>query len=528
MPEFVTTALSILITILIISLLVFIHEFGHFLAARAVGVKVEKFAIGFGPRVLHFTRGGTEFSVRLFLLGGYVQMLGDADASSTKKNEALRDNPESYLSKNVWQKLLITFAGVIVNFVFGSLVFMVYLSMVGNIVAMPKIGNYDFVGANDVNNAITLSPNFRAQGAPVGYVLDINGKPIESRAELIDVLSANYNQKLNLGLYKDNQISRADVVLNGDGIASNLDLDFFPNVKESTDLIGRVIITDMTDGQAFTKGKVLVSEENEDFQGKTAAELSKQKIAEYFLMKFDGEQVYSNNDLIKKLPDYLGRKANFEFINDKQQKLIIEVEFPGVRGKIPADRKFMPIDLFGTRIEIPLPGSTPEHDAPILGANLTLRTIGFDNSVKVVRYDNSITGGVLHAINVVGYNAFAITKFIGEAFQGHPQGLYENVGSVVIVGDNVNQILKLSLEFGNFVLVQLLNLLGLFSVILAFMNILPIPILDGGNAVIIIIEKLMGKPLPEKLLNTVFTVFFVAFILLTAVLVTSDIIKIAF
>src|SRR5690606_7660454 len=136
---------------------------------------------------------------------------------------------------------------------------------------------------------------------------------------------------------------------------------------------------------------------------------------------------------------------------------------------------------------VQLPAERPE-DGAVLGVSFGLNTLGYNPSALVIRYDNPVTGGPLHAVNSIGYNAYALHRLIGEAFQGRPQQLAENVGSVITVGSQINQILDFSSIVGPQMLIQLLNLIGVFSTILAFMNILPIPILDGGNVVFILIE----------------------------------------
>jgi len=108
--------------------LVLFHEFGHFMVARWMGVRVLSFSIGFGPTVLRWVRGGTEYAVRLLPLGGFVRMLGD-DPSAPVDQEISQD-PEAFTSKPVWRRALIVAAGPVANFVlplfilfFGALAF---------------------------------------------------------------------------------------------------------------------------------------------------------------------------------------------------------------------------------------------------------------------------------------------------------------------------------------------------------------------------------------------------------------------
>jgi regulator of sigma E protease len=95
---------------------IFIHELGHFLVAKWNGVKVEKFSIGFGPAILKWKRGETEYILACIPLGGYVKMLGENPGEDAAKAAA---DPRAYPNKPVWSRMAIISAGVIMNFLFG-------------------------------------------------------------------------------------------------------------------------------------------------------------------------------------------------------------------------------------------------------------------------------------------------------------------------------------------------------------------------------------------------------------------------
>lgn len=92
--------------VLIFCLLIFVHEFGHFIAAKSVGIRVNQFALGMGPVILRFGKGETEYSLRLFPIGGFVKMEGEDEES---------DDPRSFGYKNFWQKGLVVVAGSVMN-----------------------------------------------------------------------------------------------------------------------------------------------------------------------------------------------------------------------------------------------------------------------------------------------------------------------------------------------------------------------------------------------------------------------------
>lgn len=121
--------LSIGMAIIGIGLLIFIHELGHFLAAKWCGVKVEAFAVGIGPLIpgLCFKRGDTSYGLAWFPIGGYVKMLGQVDDPNDQSQDAkeVADSPHSYKNKTVGQRMLIISAGVIMNVILGFLLFII-------------------------------------------------------------------------------------------------------------------------------------------------------------------------------------------------------------------------------------------------------------------------------------------------------------------------------------------------------------------------------------------------------------------
>lgn len=84
MAEFLNIVITILITILVFGVIIFIHELGHFTAAKASGIKVHEFALGMGPTLFHFTKGDTKYAIRLLPIGGFVRMKAKTVSPRTK------------------------------------------------------------------------------------------------------------------------------------------------------------------------------------------------------------------------------------------------------------------------------------------------------------------------------------------------------------------------------------------------------------------------------------------------------------
>lgn len=125
-----------------IGLLVFVHELGHFLAAKLCGVRVETFSIGMGRAIpgCQVKWGETVYKLAVFPIGGYVKMLGQADPGEQEEDaQAAKTSPQSYLNKTVGQRLFIISAGVIMNLLLGFVIF-IYIYMVGKLEPAPFFG----------------------------------------------------------------------------------------------------------------------------------------------------------------------------------------------------------------------------------------------------------------------------------------------------------------------------------------------------------------------------------------------------
>lgn len=146
--------LTILLFIFILGLLVFVHELGHFVAAKRAGMEVEEFGFGFPPRVFGVKRGGTIYSVNLIPLGGFVKILGEDGGNA--------DNPKSFGHKSFWRRLTVLLAGVVMNALFAWL-----LISIGLGVGIPTV-----VSENE-----SMPAGSRIRGLAVGIIEVANNGP---------------------------------------------------------------------------------------------------------------------------------------------------------------------------------------------------------------------------------------------------------------------------------------------------------------------------------------------------------------
>lgn len=194
--------------LLVLTVIVTIHELGHFWAARAFGVKVDRFSIGFGRAILsRRDRHGIEWRLAWLPLGGYVKFAGDLDASSVPDRRGLdhlreriaREEGEGAVSdyfhfKPVWQRALIVAAGPFANFVLAVLIFTVLFSALGVQVSPPRVAGVSPDGA-------AAAAGF----APRDLVVAIDGRQIEDANEMVRIVSLNAGEPLAFQIERDGQ-----------------------------------------------------------------------------------------------------------------------------------------------------------------------------------------------------------------------------------------------------------------------------------------------------------------------------------
>ena len=161
------TALYWLLAIFVFGLLIFLHELGHYIAARAFGVKIEEFAIGVGPKILTYTSKKTEikYSIGMFPLGGYVSMMGEDEET---------DSPHALCKKAPWKRLIITAAGATVNLLTG-LVVMLALVLASGPLASNIVSSYPPDSFFEENNIIS-SETYGLQAGD--RILAVNGQRV--------------------------------------------------------------------------------------------------------------------------------------------------------------------------------------------------------------------------------------------------------------------------------------------------------------------------------------------------------------
>ena len=191
--------------IIVIGLPVFLHELGHYLAARSVGIKVEKFYVGFNLFGLGYKKEykGTEYGIGLFPMGGYVKVAGILDESLDVKSE--RKDYE-FRSKNMFQKIWFLSAGVLMNFILSSVIFSFFIFMDG----YPKIIDEPIV--NEITTELTIADEtIPSPASKIGIqsgdeIISVNNITISTWIELSEIIHKNPDKEMNIMWLRDGQI----------------------------------------------------------------------------------------------------------------------------------------------------------------------------------------------------------------------------------------------------------------------------------------------------------------------------------
>lgn len=177
----------ILLTILTLSLLILIHELGHFLTARSFNVAIREFSIGMGPKLLSKTskKSGIAYSIRLFPIGGFVAMIGEDEES---------DDENALNNKPVWQRMVITAAGALMNLLLGIVLMAIVVTM------SPAIGGTTVLRFTEENSLSEQS------GLRIGdEIVEVDGTRVRIASELAYEIMQNGTEPLDLKVKRDGE-----------------------------------------------------------------------------------------------------------------------------------------------------------------------------------------------------------------------------------------------------------------------------------------------------------------------------------
>lgn len=184
--------MNIIYTIIILCVLILVHEFGHFIVAKLNGIYVKEFSLGMGPKLAQWGKKDTRYSIRLFPIGGYVQMEGEDESSQ---------NPRAFCNKGVLARMSVVFAGPLMNFVFAILFFMVAFMYFGTPDDDSVIGEVTVDG-----------PAYEAGLEEGDIILAIDGNAVSTWNDMVSYIQPASGETLRLEVERDGQNFETNIV----------------------------------------------------------------------------------------------------------------------------------------------------------------------------------------------------------------------------------------------------------------------------------------------------------------------------
>lgn len=410
--------------LLVLGVLVSFHELGHFLAARWVGVRVLKYSIGFGPKLIGRQIGETEYLISAVPLGGYVKLFGEEESEATTLEEQRR----SFVHQSLPSKMAIVAAGPGFNFLLAYLIFGGWLAT-GAPLFVPTFHDL----TPDVEALKPGSPADQAGLKPGDRVLRVNDKEISTRSELYDAVAKSGGQALTLDIRRGGQVKTVVVtpsaipVQEGGKEVTTYRL----GIEETAPVITAVMSGSPAMTAGFHEGDRVVS--------------------------IEGEPIQTWSQMTSFVKDNPNKPLRFQV---QRAGRITDVTVTPAADKTVVDGKTVEVGKIG----ISGPGRSIIRSAnPLLAAWDGLKaTWGWTELTAVGLY--KMIAGEISSKNIGG--PLTIANMSGEAAA-------QGASSVVF-------------------------LIAILSINLGVLNLLPIPILDGGHLLFFAIEAILRKPLGER------------------------------
>ncbi len=424
-----------------LSILVGLHELGHLLTAKLFGMRVEKFSIGFPPKIAGFQWGDTEYSIGAIPLGGFVKISGMVDESMDTAQLASEPQPWEFRAKPAWQRLIVMLGGIIVNVITGIIIF---------VTLVYSNGETYFSRDQVIENGIVAYEYGEAIGLKTGdKVLDVNGQPYKSIGEL-------------------------------------------------------------------SSGSALLSE-NGYYTVDRQGELIKVEIPKGFINSFNSEEAFSKFIAVR-MPfdvgvvepgtgaDQAGIEVGDQIISVNGSPITYFDEMQSALKQVKNNSVSLVRRRGAQEDTLTVPVS---EDARIgIAANLLLEPVR-----KEYGFMEALSRGTSRAFGAVVVNAKALGKmFTGEVSTKNVSG---PIGMAKIYGNQWDWV-------------KFWSITGLISMILAFMNLLPIPALDGGHVVFLLYEMVSGRAPSDKFLEYAQKVGMVILLGLMVFAIGNDILKLIF
>jgi regulator of sigma E protease len=425
--------------ILSLSILVGLHEAGHMVAAKFFGMRVEKYSIGFPPKIFAFTKGETEYSLGAIPLGGFVKISGMIDESMDKEAMKLPPKDYEFRSKPAWQRLIVMMGGIIVNVITGIIIFVALVYAYGE-----KFYTMDEVNKHGIE-ALAIGQEIGLQTGD--RIVGINDEPVERFNDLT-------------------------------GGATLLGTDVYYNVLRGTEKLRVNIPDDLIEKLSDKKSIGLFIEPRLPFKvgqisnGSEAADIG--LLEGDKIIALNGQPVPYFSEFEAEKTKYINEPFELEVDRDGQHEIL--------KGIMPEDGVigFLPI--------------------PLLESSFEQYTLG-----------QAFGKGTDKAFNAVWINIKGLGKMISGKIDP-TKSMMGPIGIARVFGGTWNWE-------------RFWNLTGLLSMILAFMNFLPIPALDGGHVMFLSYEIVSGRAPGDKFMEIAQKAGMIFLLALMAFVIGNDIFK---
>lgn len=511
---------------ILLSVLIFIHELGHFWMARFFNVKVETFSLGFGPKIFKLVRGETTYAISAIPFGGYVKMYGDEMGGTVPDDMKNR----SFLHKPPFQRILIALAGPVMNLALAFVLFFM-LTIVGEKVVAPRLGDIH-------ENTYAYALGFRSGDK----ILTVNNEPITRWSQVEEKISAVIDTPVEFQVVRETEEEPIKIIAKtesaesenplepGKIIGSIGGLSFISDasvvaIADPKSLFGQLgfetgdqilSINDISLSTFRQIQEVLISESASekivfvvDRHGITSSSKAQRMTFEWDLKKLpfpdsvEGFGYFTPDTFIGKvMDDSPAKKAGIE-PNDK----IVSINgnpiktFSDIPTQVNAYRKDSPplevkVMRSGKEMTFSLAPKLTEFKSDF--AETTNRyAIGIQPlGSKHVDHVNWTPASFPEKISWAAGNTWHWTAATLKSFALLVTGKVspKNLGGFISIG----QMAKKSWEVG---LDSFLRIMAIISLNLFILNLLPVPVLDGGHIIMFSIEAIKGSPISMKKLE---------------------------
>ena len=490
---------KIIIFILFLGPLVFFHELGHYLFARLFGVRVEVFSIGFGPKILKFKKGFTEYALSIIPLGGYVKMFGDDPFAKDEIPEEERKH--GFIYKGKWARFWIVFGGPLANFILTYFIFF-GLFMAGEKIPEIKLG------------VIQETTSLHRMGFQSGDVIyKLNNKEI-------------YNPT-DIALEGENLITEVTVKRNESEVVIAVDLsgeNFFKEILKYPPLLRKPVVVN-ENGEMFA---VSFSEDSFNWKDSLAEmnNLKQENIVYLFPILGDIDpNTHPNIEKEKVLKVQINFNERSSFVKELTSKGYhsLDLKVKSVNEKSPAEK----IGIKPGDIILSLEGKDVfsfdqlrKNLQEIKSEKVGIRILsdGKIKDLELIPEIKQMSGEEVKLIGIYSSGIYQGLNFIDTKSKGFFNSLYLSIGrtweTMVKTFDGFIKLISGGVSFKSIggplaigkvasdsfhtSLSYFFQLMALISVNLGIINLFPIPVLDGGHIMFIFLEMLNRGPVSRR------------------------------